>query len=213
MHHFFELSLSFPVVLFSFLLVMAFFCLALAGLGLLDADILDIPGEPVSGVEAMPPHAIAAVMFRAGMAGVPVVVIVSLMAVIGWLISYFVQLLLLSRLAPGVLYYLLGGATAVGVLIVAFQLTAAIVCRIRPIVQRIKGPAPPPLCGQIAIVHSALVSRSRGQAAINDGGAGLLLQVRTDSVKGFKRGDPVVLLQYLTEEHAYLVISESEFTG
>lgn len=210
MYHFVELSLSFPVVLFSFLMVLAFAWLTLASLGLLGSETLDMPG---SGVDGVPPGALAAVLFKAGMADVPFVIILSLMAVMGWLISYFVQLLLLSRLAPGAPYYVLGVLVTVSVLVVAFRLTAAIVCRARPLMRRINGPVAPPLCGQVAIVRSAIVSRSKGQAALGDGGAGLLLQVRTDSANGFKRADRVVLLHYLAEEHAYLVISESELTG
>lgn len=213
MYHFFELSLSFPVVLFSFLLVLAFGWLTLASLGLLGVETLDMSGEHAVGIDGVPPNAFAALLLNARMADVPFVIIFSLMAVIGWLLSYFVQLLLLDGLAPGILYYVLGVLVAVGVLILAFKFTAAIVCRVRPVLQRIKGPPPPPLCGQVAIVHSAVVTRNKGRASVNDGGAGLLLQVRTDSGNGFKRGDAVVLLHYLVEEHAYLVISESELTG
>lgn len=115
MYHFFELSLSFPVVLFSFLL-------ALASLGLLGVETLNISAE------------------------------------------------------PGILYYVLGVLVAVGASILAFKFTAAIVCGVRPMLQRIKGPPVPPLCGQVAIVHSAVVTRNKGRASVNDGGAGLLLQ-------------------------------------
>lgn len=206
MYHFFELALSFPVVLFSFLLVMAIFYLGMACLGLVDMDTADAP----AGTD---PSAVAGVLLKAGLAGVPVTVLFILIAVSGWLISYFVQLLLLSRLAPGLVYYLVGALVAVGVLMVAFQLTAAIVRLLRPVLRKIKGPAPRPICGQVATVRSARVTRTRGEVMLDDGGAGLLLQVRTESVDGYVRGECVVLLHHLAEEHAYLVVSESEFKG
>jgi hypothetical protein len=48
---------------------------------------------------------------------------------------------------------------------------------------------------------------------LEDGGAGLILRVRADEALGFKRGDRVVLLEYLAAEHAYRVITEEEFRG
>ena len=48
---------------------------------------------------------------------------------------------------------------------------------------------------------------------LEDGGAGLILKVRADEALGLKRGDRVVLLEYLEAQHAYRVITEDEFRG
>ncbi|MGC3048282.1 hypothetical protein ACPTGU_30655, partial [Pseudomonas aeruginosa] len=50
------------------------------------------------------------------------------------------------------------------------------------------------------------VSLELGVALLEDGGAGLILKGRAEEIEGFKRGDPVVLLEYLEAEHAYRVV-------
>ena len=67
--------------------------------------------------------------------------------------------------------------------------------------------------GQVAVVRSGRVTASHGEAVLEDGGAGLILRVRADEALGFKRGDRVVLLEYLAAEHAYRIITEEEFRG
>ncbi|MNQ46815.1 hypothetical protein D3C85_606410 [compost metagenome] len=62
-------------------------------------------------------------------------------------------------------------------------------------------------------MRSGTVSPQFGEADLDDQGAGLILRVRADAAQGFKRGDRVVLLQYLEAEHAYRVVSEDEFKG
>jgi len=67
--------------------------------------------------------------------------------------------------------------------------------------------------GQTAIVRSGRVTLEHGEAILQDGGAGLILRVRADEALAFKRGDRVVLLEYLEAQHAYRVITEAEFRG
>ena len=69
------------------------------------------------------------------------------------------------------------------------------------------------MLGQTAVVRSGRVTLSHGEALLENGGAGLILRVRADEACGFKRGDRVVLLEYLEAEHAYRVITEDEFKG
>jgi len=67
--------------------------------------------------------------------------------------------------------------------------------------------------GQTAVVRSGRVTLEHGEAVLENGGAGLILRVRADEARAFKRGDRVVLLEYLEAQHAYRVITEDEFRG
>ena len=67
--------------------------------------------------------------------------------------------------------------------------------------------------GQVAIVRSSKVDDMSGEANFDDGGAGLIVKIRSFGEKTFVRGDKVVLLEYLPEQHMYRVISEDEFLG
>jgi hypothetical protein len=69
------------------------------------------------------------------------------------------------------------------------------------------------ILGQVAIVRSSKVDENSGEANFDDGGAGLIVKVRAFGEQHFARGDRVVLLEYLAEQHVYRVISEKEFLG
>ncbi|WWW34935.1 hypothetical protein V8017_18730 [Stenotrophomonas rhizophila] len=48
-----------------------------------------------------------------------------------------------------------------------------------------------------------------GHANVDDGGAGLILQVRSHDGSVLARGDRVVLLDYLADHNHYLVVREN----
>ena len=68
------------------------------------------------------------------------------------------------------------------------------------------------IIGQTAVVRSSHVTDSSGEALLNDGGAGILLNVRTASKnQTFSKGDEVVVIEKLNEKNLYRVISKYEF--
>ena len=69
------------------------------------------------------------------------------------------------------------------------------------------------MLGQVAIVRSSRVDRLFGEASFDDGGAGLIIKVRAMNDQVFKRGDRVVLLEFVAQENIYKVISEQDFLG
>ena len=93
-------------------------------------------------------------------------------------------------------------------------MSCAAICRpLRPLFHKVEAISSKSVLGQVAVVRSGRVTASHGEAVLEDGGAGLILRVRADEALGFKRGDRVVLLEYLAAEHAYRVITEEEFRG
>ena len=58
-----------------------------------------------------------------------------------------------------------------------------------------------------------MVTNTTGQAIMNDGGAGIILNVRTKGELEFKKGDQVVVIEALTGDSIYRVISKAEFEG
>ncbi|HCB44708.1 MAG TPA: hypothetical protein DEP56_16605, partial [Pseudomonas sp.] len=107
----------------------------------------------------------------------------------------------------------LGLVVIVLALAVAVPVTRLVVAPLRPLFRKALGSTTRSLLGQVVVVRSPLVSDRLGEAVMEDGGAGLILRVRADPALGFKRGDRLVLLEYLEAEHAYRVIGEDEFNG
>ena len=204
---FLQTALSFPTALFSFLLCVAVFYWLVVVLGGVDIDLLDADGVSKGGQT----EGLAGLLSKLKLEGVPVTLVLTLLFFFAWFFSYFAELWLLRHLPLGLLRYPLGLVVAFAVLLPA-ALVSSVLCRpLRPLFHKMEATSSKSVLGQTAVVRSAKVTPSHGEALLEDGGAGLILRVRADEVCGFKRGDRVVLLEYLKAEHAYRVITEDEF--
>ncbi|SEI89921.1 hypothetical protein SAMN05216201_10340 [Pseudomonas linyingensis] len=211
MELFLQSALAFPTALFSFLLSVAILYWLVAALGILEVDVLD--GDFAPDGEGPELEGLAGLLLKLGLGGVPVTLVLTLLVFFAWFASYFIELLLLRHLPLGWLRYPLGVAVAALALLPAVPLTAALCRPLRRLFRKVEAPSARSLLGQVARVRSGTVTAQFGEADLDDQGAGLILRVRADAAQGFKRGDRVVLLQYLEGEHAYRVVSEDEFKG
>lgn len=212
MELFLQIALSFPTVLFSVLFCLVFIYWLVVALGGVEIDLLDVSMDSsLDGAGQV--EGVAGLLSKLKLNDVPVTVVVTLLTLSGWLISYLVEVWLLQYLPLGVLRFPLGLIVAIGALVLAVPVCAAICRPLRPLFRKAEATSSKTVLGQVALVRSGKVTLQHGEAVLEDGGAGLILRVRADEAQGFKRGDRVVLLEYLATEHAYRVISENEFRG
>ncbi|MGQ7956621.1 hypothetical protein ACUTAF_02695 [Pseudomonas sp. SP16.1] len=211
MELFLQTALSFPTALYSFLLCVAVIYWLVVAAGLLEVDLLDVEADSV--MEGGQTEGLAGLLYKLKVDGVPVTLVLTLLFFFAWFVSYFVELWLLRHLPLGLLRYPLGLLVIVGALFPAAPLCAAICRPLRPLFRKAEAASSKSVLGQVAVVRSGRVTARHGEAVLEDGGAGLILRVRADEALGFKRGDRVVLLEYLAAEHAYRVITEEEFRG
>ncbi|MGA6107355.1 hypothetical protein ABS648_24440 [Pseudomonas solani] len=205
---FLQTALSFPTVLFSFLLCLAIIYWAIVALGLVEVDLLDVEADSLLAGDG-----VAALLSKLKLNGVPVTLVLSLLFAGSWFLSYFAELLVLSHLPLGLLRYPLGLVVVVVALGLSLPVAALICSPLRPLFHKAEAVTSKSVLGQTAVIRSGRVTLEHGEAVLEDGGAGLILKVRAEEAKGFKRGDRVVLLEYLEAQHAYRVITEDEFRG
>ncbi|WP_445940721.1 hypothetical protein [Pseudomonas sp.] len=210
---FLQNALAFPTLFFSFLLSLMMVYWLFAALGAVEIDVLDIEGDSALEGDGLQAEGLAGLLLKLGLGGVPIAIVLTLLAMFSWVISYLVESLLLNYLPLGWLRYPLGLVVAVGVLFVAVPPVAALCRPLRKLFLKFEAPTSRSFLGQTAVVRSSRVTLSHGEATLEDGGAGLILKVRADELMGFKRGDQVVLLEYLEAENAYRVLSVEEFEG
>lgn len=208
MEIFLQTALSFPTVLFSFLLCLAIVYWAIVAFGLVEVDLLDVEADSLLAGDG-----VAALLSKLKLNGVPVTLVLSLLFAGSWFLSYFAELLVLSHLHLGLLRYPLGLVVAVVALGLSLPVAALICSPLRPLFHKAEAVTSKSVLGQTAMVRSGRVTLEHGEAVLEDGGAGLILKVRADEALGLKRGDRVVLLEYLEAQHAYRVITEDEFRG
>lgn len=211
MNTFLQTALTLPTLLYSIVLAVCVLYWLLAATGLVDADGPDgFFGSESTGDGDGDASGIAAMLAKLGLSGVPVMIVFTVLALVGWIGTYFAQLLVLQHL-PNTLRALVGIGVAVAMLVPGVFATSLLLRPLSRLLLRLRPPAEPSILGRVAIVSTPSVDAGYGQATVDDGGAGLVLQVRHAEAGRFKRGDRVVLIEYLGGQHAYRVISEEQF--
>ncbi|MDQ3288990.1 MAG: DUF1449 family protein [Pseudomonadota bacterium] len=208
MNEFFQTALTFPTLVYSVLLAVCVAYWLLAATGLVDIDgpdgLLGLDGDSGDTTGA------AALLSKVGLSGVPLMLILTVLGFVGWIGTYFLQLLIIDALPAG-FRLLIGLLAAVLMLVPGLVITSILLRPISRLLLKLRPPVEPSILGRLAIVSTPSVDIGYGQATVDDGGAGLILQVRHHEPERFKRGDRVVLIEYLDDQHAYRVISEQQF--
>lgn len=215
---FYQNIASFPTAVFTFFLLVCLLYWLAAVLGVVDIDFLDfdLPGSDADlslnqASDLSTPNVLAGLLMRFGLQGVPVTIILTLIALVGWLVCYYLVHFLSAIVPEGLLRYVVGVPIFAVALYIATLTTAVLIKPLRPLFIKAQQGTVKQLLGQKAKVRTSKVTNTFGEAVLDDGGAGLILKVRTVGDQAFKLGDVVVLLEYREEDNTYRVISESEF--
>lgn len=198
----------YPTIIFTGLVmfVTLYWVVSLLGLADMDSvDLGDVGGEAdVSNLSST--GFFTGLMFKFGLYGVPLIIILSLISLIGWLLSYLYTSFLHQNVDSGILYYVFGTGALVFVLVISMWLTGLIISPIRKNIAKIPKRNASSNIGKIAVVRTLSVTDKHGEAVLNDGGAGMILKIRSDmSDNQLKQGDKVVLVAYLDDANTYRV--------
>ena len=198
----------YPTIIFTGLVMFVTLYWVVSLLGMANMDSVDL-GESGSDVDVSTLSStgfFTGLMLKFGLYGVPLIIILSLISLIGWLLSYLYTSLLHQYFDSGVLYYLFGTGALIFVLVVSMWLTGIIISPIRKNIAKIPKRNAASNIGKIAVVRTLSVTDKHGEAELNDGGAGLILKIRSDINDDLlKHGDRVVLVEYLEEANTYRV--------
>ena len=206
--------ISFPTVFFTLLLIFCIFFWLFAVIGVVDLDFLDIdiPDTDLSVNDGLSGAGLlGGLLMRFRLDGVPIPIIVTLISLIGWFFSYYVVYFFFEYLPFDWLRYVVGLPVFLVSLYISALLTGFIIRPLRSIFQTADQEVEKKIVGQIAVVRTSRVDKVFGEAKVDDGGAGLIVKVRSYNEEVFSSGDKVVLLEYDEDKNIYKVISESEF--
>ena len=133
MDPFYQNVALFPTAFFSFFLALCMLYWCVAALGLIDIGALDLDGLDVGGdidinvdTNITSGNALAGLMMRLGLNGVPVTIIVSLISLIGWVLCFNVVYFLFGWVPDGIIRFIVGLPVIAGCLYAAAMLTAII---------------------------------------------------------------------------------------
>ncbi|WAC62127.1 hypothetical protein OVA13_12015 [Pseudoxanthomonas sp. SL93] len=208
MNEFLTIILSFPTVVYGVLLALCVIYWLLAATGLFELDTVD--GWLGSDGDTIQPSSVAGMLAKIGLSGVPLTLVLTTLALFGWIVCFLAQRYLIP-LVPGALRGFAGLAVAVAALVPGILATSATLRPLAMLIARLRPPIPPSVLGRTGQVVSPSVDERSGRAHFDDGGAGLILQVRAPPGQQFHRGDPVVLIEHLETANAFRVMSKTEF--
>lgn len=198
-----EVASQFPTVLYSTLLgiVVVYWIVGLFGLvdldfsGDLDLDIdTDISVGGLTGL-----------MLTFGFTGVPFSLVISIIILVCWLISFYMQFYLLTWLPDGWLYYVAGAASSLLVFLLAIPITAIVIRPLKGFFKSVETTSSNKLVGKEATIATGTVSETFGQARLFHDGAEILLDVRCDPKHTLTMGNKVLVIEYSQKNHTYFV--------
>lgn len=220
---------AFPTAIFSVLLALALVYWLFVIIGALDVDMLDF-GEAAEGMfegaaegaaegafEGMAEGAAEAGAEGAAEAGAeasaglisalklrsaPATVVLSLIFLFGWIVS-FVGMRTLAEW--GLTGALVGAGLAVLAVVVALPLTSIVIRPLAPVFEPAHARTRNELIGQFCVISTQKVTDRFGQANCHLGGDDLLIQVRGPQFNALKKGDQALIIDYDREREAYLV--------
>lgn len=208
---------SYPTVIFTGLVMFVTLYWVVSLLGMADMDTVDVGdlnadlGADIGGdtsSDLSTTGLFTGLLLKLGLYGVPLIVILSLVSLIGWVLSYLYTSFLHQWLSSGVLYYVFGTGAFLLVMVISMWLTGIIIAPIRKNIAKIPKRNASSNIGKIATVRTLAVTDKHGEAELRDGGAGLILKIRPsidNNEPALKQGDKVILVEYVDDINAYIV--------
>ena len=196
----------YPTVIFTGLVMFVTLYWVVSLLGMTDMDTVELGESGGDVADLSSTGFFTGLMLKFGLYGVPLIIILSLVSLIGWLLSYLYTSFLHQNFESGILYYVFGTGALIFVLVVSMWLTGLIISPIRKNIANIPKRNASSVVGKTAIVRTLSVTNKHGEAELNDGGAGLILKIRSElNDNSLKQGDKVLLVEYLEETNTYRV--------
>ncbi|MEE8583335.1 MAG: hypothetical protein V3T83_00625 [Acidobacteriota bacterium] len=232
MAEFVETAFSFPTAIFSVLLALVLLYWLTVILGALDLDSLDswmglegAEGAAQGALEGLDgggfgdgaelgdaagaegaEGASEGLMDRLGVSGVPITIILSFFALFGWIISYAgMQMLDDSGAVAGLAVS--GALIGVAAMLIGLVATVIAVRPLRRLFAIAGAPSRASFVGSVCRISTGRVDEDFGQAEIDDGGAGLIVQVRCNEENQLRRGSQALIFDYDPDGEVFKVVA------
>jgi hypothetical protein len=200
-----DIASAFPTVIYTVLLAILVIYWLIGLLGLIDLDLgadleVDLDADLDISIGGL-----TSFMLTFGLTGIPFTLVISIIILICWLISCYLQIYLLSWLPDSWLYYLLGSIASLVIFLVSLPITAMLIRPLKGLFKSVETTKSSHLVGKEGIIATNSVTESFGQARVFNDGAELLLDVRCELEQPLKMGDKVLLIDYQQHSHTYIV--------
>jgi hypothetical protein len=204
MDEFLQSLLSYPTVFFSGLMILVVLFWLVAMIGAIDIEVLDVDIDIDADADADFDGG-GGLMDTFGFAGMPISVAISTVIFVGWVVC----LVLNAWATPSIMEFLPKGASRAVVFFVSGVLAIGISSfaqrPVRKAVQNHKAVSKHARAGRPCRVTSMTVTAEQGQGEIEDGGAGIVAQVRCPHFNTLKLHSRCIVVGYDAEQDAFTV--------
>lgn len=192
----------FPTIFYSGLLVLVALYWLSAIVGVVDIDSadadIDVDAEGNNGF-------LANWLTRFKLDGIPLTLSLSLIILASWVLCFLAVHFIYPLLPETWVQIMVGFWVLVITPVLAAMLLSPLLQPLKPLFKKQAVTSNTDLVGQYAIVRSGKVTATFGEAAFQDGGAGLIVKVRAAEPNSISRGDQVALLSYDAASNTYQV--------
>ena len=199
---------SFPVVIYTFPLIIALLFWLTSFVGLVDMEILDFDAD--TDTDSDSDAATSNWLQKLGLDGVPLTVALTFVDFYAFIFTYLAKKHLLPLIDGIVTGVALGGIIALIGVIIAIPIAALCIKPLRPVFQTHEAISKNELIGSLCTVTTQRVSETFGQAQTDDG---MILSVRAPEPNNIQKGCRIALIQFDDEKDTYSVVTEEELMG
>lgn len=209
MDAFFANIFSFPTIVFTLLLGVICVYWLFAIIGMVDIDILDLDID-LDADSDFDLEGFAGLMVTLGLSGVPLTVVITVLTLSAWVISFLVVHFFFFWGDNTLLNTLIGLAVVLGAVAVSIPVTATLIKPLRPVFRALNSPASKKVfVGRSCTVKSTRVDEGFGEANIAIDGADIIIRIRSKPEHGLKRGDKALIVEKIDGSTAYWVEPEN----
>jgi len=191
---------DFPTIILTipFALVLLYWLMVIIGALDLDVFDVDVDAPEDSGI-------IGGFLASTGLTGVPGTVALSLPILWSWLFASLGTEALKLVVTEGAWFIVGGIAVLLLSILLALFVSALLIRPLRRLFPDQEGLRQAEIIGKLCTVKTSWVDEAFGQAEYDDGGAGLLIQVRARPGNGLSKGSRALIVERDDDKEAFLV--------
>jgi len=202
---FLQSLLMYPTVIFSGLMILVLMFWMVAMIGAIDIEVLDVDIDVDADADADIDGGGGGLLDTLGLAGMPISIAITLVIFFGWVVCLAMN----AWAMPSIAEVLPQGASRIVVFLVSglFAIVFASIASmpLRKAFRNHKAVSKHALSGRHCRITSMSVSATQGQGEIEDGGAGIVAQLRCPHFNTLSLHSRAIVVDYDAEEDAFTV--------
>ena len=199
---------AFPTAIYTVLLgvVLVYWLLAIIGMVDFESSGIDLDIETHADAAVDDLGTLASYVVAFGLHGVPFSIVVSLLVLVGWTLSFLAGVTVLAWVPTDILKWLVGLVVLVVAFALSIVITARLVRPLRGLFVHHTAQSNASLVGQTCRVLTGTVDERQGRAEVAQRGASINIRVWSPSPNTLQRGDSALITEYDAGTHRYLVM-------